>query len=353
MIKNVISNDIETGALQHMRKYILDKMENRSISNLIDDILKNYNSAEDEFFLLQAGLLAHELPKGLRAFLNDFKQHDDIHPSCLIEGYKIDNERIGKSPKHWRDKNFSSSINEEIYFVLCASLTGHPIAWSTQQAGRIVHDIFPIKEHENDQLGFSSKENLEWHTEDAFHPLRGDYIALMCIRNPSHTPTMIASTTDIDLTLEEFKPLFKPIFKIRPDNSHLQAGSYDPVHSKLSEAQEAMYKHNQHPQQIPVLFGDPKNPYWRLDPYFMETPEDKDTRKALRLLIRSINNNLKELILSPGDIFFCDNYRVVHGRAPFSANYDGWDRWLKRLNIVIDLRKSRAVRTSGISRIFY
>lgn len=336
-----------------MKKYILDEMENNSISNLIEDVLKNYNSAEDESFLLQAGLLAHELPKGLRAFLNDFKQHEDSHPSCLIGGYKIDNERIGKSPKHWKDKIFSSSVNEEIFFVLCASLTGYPIAWSTQQAGHVVHDIFPIKEHENDQLGFSSKENLEWHTEDAFHPLRGDYIALMCIRNPSRTPTMIASTTDIDLTLEEYKPLFQPIFKIRPDNSHLQETPNNSPPSNLTEAQKAMHKLNQQPQQIPVLFGDPKNPYWRLDPYFMETPEDEDARKALSLLISSINNNLKELILGPGDVFFCDNYRVVHGRTPFFANYDGWDRWLKRLNIVIDLRKSRAIRASGTSRIFY
>ena len=198
-----------------MKQYILNENENSSISNLVKDILKEYSSVEDEKFLTQAGLLAHELPKGLRAFLHDFKQYEDMYPTCLIGGYKIDNERIGKSPKHWKEKEHSpASINEEIYFMLCASLIGYPIAWSTQQGGHIIHEIFPIKEHERDQLGFSSKENLEWHTEDTFHPLRGDYIALMCIRNPTNTPTTIASNTEIDLTLEEYQPLFKPIFKI-------------------------------------------------------------------------------------------------------------------------------------------
>lgn len=336
-----------------MKKYILDENENRSISSLIDNILKDYNSAEDEEFLLQAGLLAHDLPRGLRAFLHDFKQHEDMHPTCVIGGYKIDDERIGKSPRHWKDKkNYSSpTVNEDIYFILCGSLIGSPIAWSTQQGGHVVHEVFPIKEHERDQLGFSSKENLEWHTEDAFHPLRGDYIALMGIRNPTDTPTMIASNTEINLTLEEYKPLFKPIFKIRPDNSHLQESLCN-NETNLTQAQKAMQELNFQPIEIPVLFGDPKSPYWRLDPYFMELPEDEEARNALNLLIKAINEKLKEVVVCPGEIFFCDNYRVVHGRPPFSANYDGWDRWLKRLNIVADLRKSRSVRASGVSRIF-
>lgn len=336
-----------------MKKYILNENENSIIASLIDYILKEYDSVEDEKFIVQAGLLAHELPRGLRAFLHDFKQHEDIDPTCVISGYKIDDQRIGKSPRHWKEKELNSSptINEDIYFVLCGSLIGSPIAWSTQQGGRIVHEVFPIKEHERDQLGFSSKENLEWHTEDAFHPLRGDYIALMGIRNPTFTPTMIASNTEIDLTLEEYKPLFKPIFKIKPDNSHLQEVSSD-NQNNISSAQKAMHELNARPIEIPVLFGDPKKPYWRLDPYFMETPEDSEATYALTLLIKAISENLKEVVINPGEIFICDNYRVVHGRPPFSANYDGWDRWLKRLNIVADLRKSRAIRDNGLSRIF-
>lgn len=336
-----------------MKKYILSENENKEISELTDHILKNYSSIEDEKLLVQAGLLAQALPFGLRSFLHDFKQHEDTHPTCHIQGYKIDDERIGKSPRHWKEKELrSSAFKDEIYFLLCGSLIGHPIAWSTQQAGRIMHDIFPIKQHENDQLGFSSKENLEWHTEDAFHPLRGDYVVLMCIRNPTHTPTMIASNTEIDLTAEEYKPLFKPTYKIRPDNSHLQKNTAE-NESDLARAQKAMYDLNDQPHEIPVLFGDPKSPYWRLDPYFMEMPEDEKDKNALNLLIKEIDNNLKGVVLGPGEIFFCDNYRVVHGRAPFSANYDGWDRWLKRLNIVSDLRKSRGVRKNGTSRIFY
>jgi len=35
------------------------------------------------------------------------------------------------------------------------------------------------------------------------------------------------------------------------------------------------------------------------------------------------------------------------------ANYDGTDRWLKRINLTRDLRKSRASRLTADSRIIY
>lgn len=56
-------------------------------------------------------------------------------------------------------------------------------------------------------------------------------------------------------------------------------------------------------------------------------------------------------LLSPGDEI--DNFRAVHGRKPFKARYDGKDRWLKRINIARDLRKSRPVRSAAESRIIF
>lgn len=334
-------------------KYIFTSEENKAITNLTHEVLEQYHSAEDLDFLVESRLIAHDLPKGLKNFLHTFQEYEDKYTHCIISGYEIDSKEIGPSPKHWKERiSRSLTSKEEVYFVLCASLLGYPIGWSTQQAGNIIHEIFPIKEHEFDQLGFSSKENLDWHTEDAFHPLRCDYIALMCMRNPTNTPTTICSNTDIDLTLDKYKPLFEPIFKIRPDNSHLQHPETD-VDTKQNNAQKNMHIMNSDPETISVLFGDQKKPYWRLDPYFMETPKDPKAKLALESLIEEINHHLTEIVLAPGEILFCDNYRCVHGRPPFSAKHDGWDRWLKRLNIVRDIRKSRAVRESDISRVFY
>jgi len=39
----------------------------------------------------------------------------------------------------------------------------------------------------------------------------------------------------------------------------------------------------------------------------------------------------------------------VHGRKPFTARFDGTDRWLKRVCITRDLRKSRDARAHSTS----
>jgi alpha-ketoglutarate-dependent taurine dioxygenase len=83
------------------------------------------------------------------------------------------------------------------------------------------------------------------------------------------------------------------------------------------------------------------------------TPLDNDpiAQHALNDLIKLIDESLTDLVLQAGDICFIDNYRAVHGRRPFKARYDGTDRWLKRVNIARDLRKSRGLRVSNLSRV--
>ena len=86
------------------------------------------------------------------------------------------------------------------------------------------------------------------------------------------------------------------------------------------------------------MIGSRQAPYIRLDPYFT-TPLDDDASAALKALAQTIDDNLQEVILQPGDCFFIDNYRIVHGRKAFKARYDGTDRWLKRVSITTDLFK--------------
>lgn len=72
---------------------------------------------------------------------------------------------------------------------------------------------------------------------------------------------------------------------------------------------------DQNPEKVPILYGVEEAPYLRIDPYFMDKT-------------------------APGEILFLDNCRAVYGRKSFRARFDGTDRWLKRLNVTRDLRKS-------------
>jgi hypothetical protein len=85
----------------------------------------------------------------------------------------------------------------------------------------------------------------------------------------------------------------------------------------------------------------------------MDSPDNPEAGAAFDTLKTLIDGVLEDRVLQPGDFCFIDNFQAVHGRKPFKARYDGSDRWMKRINVVRDLRKSREARLSAISRVIY
>jgi Fe(II)/alpha-ketoglutarate-dependent arginine beta-hydroxylase len=340
-----------------MSRLLLSNEEIGSIKALIGELASRFETAEDPDFLQGAPVYAHELPRRVREFLNVFRLREPDEALCTISGYPIDEEEIGTTPAHWKFKHGRSPVlKEEMFLVLLGSLLGDCIGWSTQQDGHIVHDIMPIQGNEKEQLGSGSEMLLWWHTEDAFHPYRGDYLGMMCLRNPDAVPTTFATVTGFDqvLTPEQIRLLMEPHFTIRPDESHLVKNKSEmrQADGDLEAAYQRIETMNQAPQKIAVLYGDPRNPYVRLDPYFMDPVRDSPAaQEALDTLVAFVDRKLGDHVLHEGDVCFIDNSKGVHGRKPFVARYDGRDRWLKRINIARDLRKSRPSRPAADSRV--
>lgn len=342
-----------------MNRIVLSPNELEEIGGLLNRLTSRYSSVEDPELLRTAAVHAHELPLRVRKFLNEFRLLECTPGIGLISGYPINPDRIGETPSHWKNKNGkSSTLQEEILLVLFGSLLGEPLAWATQQDAHIVHDVMPIKGNEGEQLGTGSEQLLWWHTEDAFHPYRGDYVGMMCLRNPDRVATTVASIDLVELDPKHREVLFERRYFIRPDESHLEKNSSGMINRDgleddlVEDAYRRMNEINNNPLKVAVLFGHPKSPYLRIDPYFMDlVEEDRPAREALDELIQAIDRNLIDLILEPGDYCFIDNYKAVHGRKPFKARYDGKDRWLKRINIARDLRKSRDARVDCLSRV--
>lgn len=327
---------------------------------LLDDLAGRYASAEDERFLNEADFVALDLPRRVCRAVREFRLYEPAGAMLVVSGWSVDGTRIGPTPAHWKEHSPENDTRrEDMLLLLLGSLLGAPIAWSTQQGGRVVHDLLPIKGHEHEQVGTGSEELITWHVEDAFHPYRGDYLGMMCLRNPDRVPTTFAPISKVKLTPDQLAVLSSPCFVIRPDNSHLPKNGSDgdgrtPAEQALVE--KAYRKIEQlcaSPERIPVLFGDPGAPYVRMDPYFMEPPDDPVARETFNELQRKVDEALEDRVLEPGDICFIDNFQAVHGRKPFKARYDGNDRWLKRINVVRDLRKSRDARVSATSRVLY
>lgn len=327
---------------------------------LTGGLARRYGRAEHEEFLYDAAVIAHDLPRRIRRTLSRFRLFEPAGAMIVVSGWQVEEEKIGPTPAHWKQHAVrNDTCEDDMLLLLLASLLGEPIGWSTQQGGRLVHNVLPIKGHEHEQVGTGSEEAITWHVEDAFHPHRGDYLGLMCLRNPDRVPTTFAPISKVRLSADELAVLSSPSFVIRPDNSHLPRNAGDGAGRTPEEdalVRKAYRKIEQlaaNPERIPILFGDLKTPYVRMDPYFMDPPEDPVARAVFETLQRKVDEALEDRVLSPGDICFIDNFQAVHGRKPFKARYDGRDRWLKRINVVRDLRKSREARVSAASRVMY
>ncbi|MDB1088331.1 guanitoxin biosynthesis L-enduracididine beta-hydroxylase GntD [Streptomyces sp. ACA25] len=329
-----------------------------TIDELTEQLLRRYDSVESPEFQREARIYSEELPRPLRRTLHEFRSSESTG-TLVIKGLPVEDAALGATPTERTGKTTpSASLRQDIAFYLAAGLLGEPIGWATQQDGRIMHDVYPIAAHESEQIGWGSAETLAWHTEDAFHLLRTDYVALMCLRNPDEVETTVADVADIEIDDETREMLSQPRFRILPDASHRLRGEEDEDgHPRVSELRRRSLEHVERslesPEPTAVLFGDPDDPYVVIDPHYMQGVQGEDEQRVLDVICRALDSAMTGVTLTPGDICFLDNYRVVHGRKPFRARFDGTDRWLRRLNVARDLRKSRASRLSATSRVIY
>lgn len=340
-----------------MHRLVLTPHDNAAIFPILAEIAGSYDTIENLELIGRAPVLARNLPPRLLEFLEDYRVRE---PSalCMVSGLAVHERELGPTPEHWRGSQWASSAyRQEIFFLLCASRLGDVFGWATQQDGRIMHDVLPIKGHEHYEIGSNSLQHLSWHTEDAFHPCRGDYVALMCLKNPDHVETVVCDGNDLDWSALDVDELFEPAFTQMPDNSHLpdnaSESSGDPTIDRLRGRSFALIQSwNENPVKRPVLFGDRRSPYMALDPYHMKTVGwSQRSLQAFEGLRKQIEEHMNGVALEPGDCVFIDNFRAVHGRKSFRARYDGSDRWLKRLNVTRNLRGSRAWRPAADNRV--
>jgi alpha-ketoglutarate-dependent taurine dioxygenase len=301
---------------------------------MIAGITDRYTHAEDPRLLNELWRYVRQLPEVILEALHAYKYSEDNFGVLLIRGFGIDDEKIGKTPVELVcNRNNPRTLEEDIFLALCSSVLGDLVGWRFQRNGDIINDIIPLKGHEHLQAGTSSAAALQWHVEEAFHDYRADNLALLCMRNPAHIETTFASVACLRLEEDVRDILFQPRYRFNPYGDFVHGfGGRDGY--------------------APVLFGDYYNPYVRIDPADMQAGSgDTAAAEALEVIIKAFNACLRPVVLRKGDICFVDNYRVVHGRNSFTPRFDGYDRWLKRVNIVRDLRKSRDARSSACSRV--
>lgn len=319
----------------------------QSIENVLVGASAQYLHAQAPEFLLDAPRIAAGLPDDLNRFMRQFRLSETA-AAVVVRGFQVDDAAIGPTPPHWsKQEDLASTRREEFFLTLVASLLGDPFGWSTLQRGNLVQNVIPISGEERQQSGHGSADQLEWHTEDGFHPYRCDYLGLMGMRNHGEVPTTYASVATLELPEEVMQVLSEPRFLIRPDDEHIRNARADIMHPRSTIVQAA-----DAPVPTAILFGGADRPYLRIDPYFMSAvPGDSLAEDALKLATEKLEASLQEIVVRAGELLFIDNFRAVHGRRSFRAAYDGTDRWLKKIVVSRDLRKSREIRDSADSRV--
>jgi Fe(II)/alpha-ketoglutarate-dependent arginine beta-hydroxylase len=306
-----------------------------AVHSLAEQVAKEISNDLTSANLSYIALMAHELPHSLRRMLVDFRLSGWPNGGFVISGLHVSDKALGPTPTISQMVAPSrEAMRADVALLLLASILGDPFAHAEIQHGKLILDICPMPGNERTQLASSSLGGLAWHNEDAFDECRADWLLLMCLRNPQGAPTTFARIDDTVLTEEVRDALFKPLYPIAPDSSHL-SGSEVPGGS----------------QPIAVLSGKRDAPFVRVDPEFMERElSDKTAEKALLTVIDELDAHLQDVVLSPGEVLVVDNLRAVHGRRPFSARYDGADRWLHVVNVTADLRKSAAMHSRSDER---
>jgi L-asparagine oxygenase len=224
---------------------------------------------------------------------------------------------VGDVPRTPTKQWFNLTLTKPRRILLeAASFYGFPIAFTQEQNGALIQNVYPAKNTETQQISSSSKVELGLHTETAFHRYKPTAVLLLCLRGDLNAVTTYADVTEIvrHLSPETLTILTKPMFTTSIDESFRTNGESDLeiVCSILKESQET--------------------PTYEIcyDEALMKGLNEQATN-ALGELKQAIDKSIQEITLDTGDLLVMDNTRVIHGRLPFKARYDGTDRWLQRV----------------------
>lgn len=319
-------------AARPVTRVSLSPADGAAVRGLADEVGPESSAESPDARLRRIALLSQDLPVVLRRALVDFRLSGE--GGLVVGGLPLTDADLGTSPPVTAAPPRRDELaRADAMLLLIASFLGYPVSQAGVDDGRLVRDISPMPGHETTQLGSSSAGELMWHNEDAYHPLRPDWICLLCLRNPDSTATSFVPISEVPIEEPARSLLFQPRFRIEPDSSNA--------------ASAAMVE----PPAVAVLSGDRRHPFVRLDPAFMiRDTADGEACDALETVIKAVDDNLRDVRLAPGEILIIDNLRSVHGRRSFTARYDGRDRWLRVVHAAADLRRSEGLRTGDHGR---
>lgn len=287
---------------------------------------------DDDLLITEIEVRASRIPERLIRLLSDFRKNSNEYGMLLIRNLPIDADLPPTPPDGKISPLKTTPISECVLLELMLHL-GDPIAYADEKDGAMIQNICPVQGKQEAQEN-TGAVYLEFHTEDAFHPHKPDYVTLLCLR-PDHEGIAATAAASIRRALHMVPTkaqelLRRPLYRIRLSASFMSDENDEPLFSP----------------PMPVLSQDLLEPEMSVDFYGMEAI-DPAAQTALKTLETVLSSVAVEHRLVPGDMLIVDNRVAAHARTAFAPRGDGQDRWLQRIFAVRDFRKSRASRARG------
>jgi hypothetical protein len=209
---------------------------------------------------------------------------------------------------------------------------GYSYGYTGQGNANLCDDLMPTKG--NQRPGASTRFAVNWHTEDAPYN-RGpdnqlhstcDVISFAYFRNASGDATRVNMPSPSSMRPATLNALKTYQFKLL--TSFYQKAAKSNIETSTS-----------------FVYG-PDNwirfSFARISEQMDEYRKNGELLSVIEELVGSLEHRAATTSSFPGDIAFIDNMRVAHARAPLKnpAQFDGTDRWLRRLGVVAAPRRT-------------
>lgn len=194
-------------------------------------------------------------------------------------------------------------------------LTAYDQGYGNRRSIDVLHELFPTPEA-HPLSGATSKTQLEFHTDLSHHARQPNYIMLSASRgdHEGKAATLVSS-------IRKALPLIDPEMR-----EHLFERTFTRAFD--ADQPEAL-------AHVKPLYGDWEDPFVSYNRSLMKTETVKDVA-ALDALSAALGDVTEAVVLTAGDLLIIDNFHVAHGRAPFTARWDGRDRWMHRSYVRTD-----------------
>lgn len=267
------------------------------------------------------------LPRRVLQAIREFRHDPGEGGALLFHNLPVTPGELPRTPTVPESVERVATANTVVPMLIGLQL-GEVVAYRQEKHGALVQNIVPVPGMEASQSNAGSHP-LEFHIENAFHPGLPDYVGLLCLRS-DHLAEAATTVAPIRVALaaipeEDLAVLWQPRFVTECPPS-FGAGMNSGPH--------------------PVLSGAADDPNLLVD-FNATTGVDAEAAAVLRRLREVMDAVTTGVVLRPGDMVFVDNRVALHGRTHFTPRYDGEDRWLLRVHVHLDNRRTRVHRTGN------